>query len=229
MKKIIAFVLLICLCVPAMFACSKIEARSNAKDIVEKYSVSQPTKVFATTKQTVNSVVLDSTYEIITGYVDNAPAFVYKASTEQIRSVEDGGENEEVKDLIKITDVVIEGIEGKGTRTNGGEWKEDGVQWSIGRGRMALNLDGKLLKDVVYEGNTFTCTVPFENVAAVFGTTYSADMASDVLLVIKDDGAVITSIELWYNLKADAEANITTSSMYVKVDYTYDIERITIE
>lgn len=229
MKKILAFALVVCLCVPALFSCASIKTKKTVDNLADKYSVSQPTKVSATTKQTVNELELNSSYEIVTGYVDNAPAFVYTSTVESLRSVDEGGENEEIKQLIKVESKKIEGIEGKGTRVNGGTWDEEANLWSIGRGRMALNLNHKLLKDISYENNTFKCTIPYENVADVLGSSYAADVASDVILVIVDDGAVVTSVELFYNLTANADVHITTSSMHVKVVYTYDIEKINID
>ena len=229
MKKIIALALVICLCVPALFSCTKIKTKKTVDNLADKYAVSQPTKVIATTKQTVNELELNSSYEVVTGYVDNAPAFVYHSTVESIRSVEEGGENEEIKELIKVTSNTIEGIEGKGVRSNGGNWNEEASLWSIGRGRMALNLSNKLLENVEYKDNTFKCTVPHENVAEVLGSSYADDIAGDVTLVIVDDGAVVTSIEMFYNLTANADAHITTSSMHVKVVYTYDIEQINID
>ena len=84
------------------------------------------------------------------------------------------------------------------------------------------------LVNVVYENHTLTFTVPKANVATVFGEEYSKDMSSDVQVKIVDDGAVVTSIELHYNLAGDG-ANLAESEMTVKVVYTYDLERITIE
>ena len=51
----------------------------------------------------------------------------------------------------------------------------------------------------------------------------------DVEVTIVNDGAVITSIELHYFLAANEAANLVESEMTVKVVYTYDLERITIE
>jgi hypothetical protein len=94
---------------------------------------------------------------------------------------------------------------------------------------MALNLDAQYLTDVVYENNTLSFTVPAANVAQVLGEEYSANVTGDVVVKISDDGAVITSIDLHYFLKGDEAAHLVDSEMTVKVIYTYDLERITLD
>ena len=232
MKKIFVFILVIALCATALSSCAVVDwfnglFRSELDDIADMYSVSAPTKVVATTTQKIGALELNCSYEIVTGYVDNSRASVYTVTTEELRTVEEGGKTEEVKDMIKTTTKKTEAIEGFGSRTNGGEWNPDGDVWTIGRGRMAINLAEDALVNVVYENHTLTFTVPQANVATVFGEEYSKDMSSDVQVKIVDDGAVVTSIELHYNLAGDG-ANLAESEMTVKVVYTYDLERITI-
>ena len=228
MKKLVVLLLLVALVVPALFSCNK----TTPVDLVDSmYKVSQPTKVVATTKQIIiaDQLELDGRYEIVTGYVDSKLASVFKMETEEVRSIEEGGQNDEVKDLIKTTTKVVEAIEGKGTRVNGGEWNEDGTVWNIGRGRMALNLDNDFVKTYTYDNHVLTIDVAKENAAQVLGEDYAQYIDSDVHIVIVDDGAVVTSIELTYYTLANAEANLGSTQMYVRVDYTYDIEKITIE
>lgn len=246
MKRIVVFLLVIAMTIPALFSCGKPSEDSNLQTglpnvnlqqltpvqaVAAMYKVSQPTKVVATTKHVLVEDVLElnGKYEIVTGYVDNSPASVYKEQIDTLRSVDEGGQNDEVKDLVKTTSKVIEAIEGKGSRTNGGDWKEDGTVWTIGRGRMSINLQDDLVKNVTYENHTLTLDVPQANVAKVLGEEYAQKIGSDVHVVIVDDGAVVTSIELTYSVAADEEANLDVSEMSVKVYYTYDIERITIE
>ena len=228
MKRTLIFLLVIALCVPALFSCDLL-AGGPMDDVAAMYSVSEPTKVVATTVQNIDGFKLNSSYELVTGYVDNMAASVYTVSTEEIRSIEEGGQNEEVKDLIKASTRKIEAIEGKGSRTNGGSWDAEGTVWTIGRGRMALNLDSSAVENITYENHVLKFVVPKENAATVLGETYAADIDSDVEITIVDDGAVVTSVELHYYLAAKPEANLAASEMTVKVIYTYDIERITIE
>lgn len=246
MKRIAIFLLVIALAIPTLFSCGMPDEDSNlqtglpnvnlqqltpVQSVAAMYKVSQPTKVVAATKQVIiqDYLELEGKYEIVTGYVDNTPASVYKIQTEEIRSVDEGGQNDEVKDIVKTTNKVIEAIEGKGSRTNGGEWNAEGTVWTIGRGRMAINLKDDLVKDVTYEDHKLSFTVPQANAAKVLGEEYAANIDSDIAIVIVDDGAVVISIELSYYIAANEEANLGRSEMYIKVDYTYDIERITIE
>jgi hypothetical protein len=238
MKRIIVFALVLALSVTALSSCAVVDKvlglfGGNQSDIytetMNKYYVSEPTKIVATTKQTIGALELNCSYELITGFVDNVPASVYTVVTEEIRSVEDGGNNEEVKDMIISTTKKTEAVEGIGSRTNGGEWNPLGTVWVIGRGRMALEVREGNVTNATYENNVFTCTVPADKVAAVLGEEYAADVAGEVELKIVDDGAVVTSVELHYFLKGDESINLPQSEMNVKVVYTYDLERITIE
>ena len=229
MKKIVVLLLIAALVVPALFSCNSQITPINLVDGM--YRVSQPTKVVATTKQIIvpDILELDGEYEIVTGYVDSKPASVFKMTTEEIRSVEEGGQNEEVKDIVKTNTRVIEAIEGKGSRTNGGEWNEEGTAWTIGRGRMTLNLSNDIAKSYTYNNQTLNLVVAKENAAKVLGEEYAQYIDSDVNIVVVDDGAVVTSVELTYYIAANEEVNLGRSEMHVKVNYTYDIEKITIE
>ena len=230
MKKIVVLLLIAALVVPTLFSCVE-QVVTPVNVVAGMYKVSQPTKVVATTKQIIvpDILELDGRYEIVTGYVDSKPASVYKMQTEEIRSVEEGGQNEEVKELVKTTSRVVEAIEGKGSRINGGDWNAEGTVWNIGRGRMALNLSNDYVKSYTYNNHVLTLEVAKENAANVLGEEYAQYIDSDVHIVIVDDGAVVVSVELTYFIAANEEANLGRSEMHVKVDYTYDIERITIE
>lgn len=253
MKKIIALVLMAALCVAALTSCALIEQflpgeeapdqkpdqKPDAKpdnkpeadplnDVAAMYNMSAPSKVVATTKQSFGSYELNCSYQLVTGYIDTSLASVYTVTTEELRTVEEGGNTEEVKDMIKSTTKKTEAIEGFGSRTNGGEWNPDGAVWSIGRGSMALNLDKNAVTNVNYENHVLTFTIPAGNAATVLGEQYAKSISGDVQVKIVDDGAVVTSIDLTYNLAGDG-ANLAESTMTVKVVYTYDLERITIE
>ena len=230
MKRILVLMLVVALCLTALTSCKllgKKDEDTTLSQIAEMYSKSAPTKVVTVTKQTIAGVELNCSYELVTGYVDNKNASVYTETIEQIRTVEEGGNTNEVKDLIKTTTKKTEAVEGFGARTNGGDWNPQGTIWVIGRGRMALNLDESCLNNVAYENHTLTFTVSAANAGTVLGAEYATDIEGDVSVTIVDDGAVITSIELHYFLKG--EGNVVASEMSVKVVYTYDLERITID
>lgn len=237
MKKILVFMLVVAISVAALTSCDLIngllgnnveEPQDNTlSKIATMYSMSAPTKVVATTEQKIGSYSLNCSYELVTGHVDDSLASVYTVTTEQLRTVEEGGKSDEVKDMIKSTTNKTESIEGFGSRTNGGEWDPEGSVWTIGRGRMAINLKEEAVTNVNYTDHTLTLVVPQANAATVLGAEYAKNISSDVEITIVDDGAVITSIELHYYLAGDG-ANLDESEMTVKVLYTYDLERITI-
>ena len=229
MKKIIALILVVALCA-ALSSCQFFagEEDTTLSDVTYMYKMSNPTKVVTTTVQDFTHYQLNCRYEIVTGYVDNSRASVYTVTTEELRTVEEGGNTEEVKDMIKSTTKKVEAIEGYGARTNGGEWDPEENVWTIGRGAMLLNLDENVLQNVSYDNHTLTFVVLKADAATVLGAEYATDIASDVQVTIVDDGAVINYVELHYNLVGDG-ADLPETAMTVKVVYTYDLERITIE
>ena len=229
MKKIIVFMLVMALCVTAITSCGKSNPKKIINDINEMYANSAPTKVVATTKQTIASVELNCSYSLVNGYVNNdMAASVYTEIKQELESVENGGATEVIKPLVKETKKVTEAIEGVGSRNNGGSWDSQGSVDVIKPGAMAINLDEEVLKNVKYENNVLTFTIPKADVAKVLGKSYSSDISSDVKVTIVDDGAQVTSIELRYNLNGNEELNLPESQMVVKVEYTYDLETITI-
>ena len=171
MKKIIALILATVLCAVALTSCNLLfpEEDTTLSDISRMYNMSAPTKIVATTEQDFGAYELNCSYEIVTGYVDNSLASVYTVTTEELRTVEDGGNTDEVKDMIKSTTKKTEAIEGFGARTNGGDWDPAGSVWAIGRGRMALNLDATAITNMTYENNVLTFTVPADKAATVLG------------------------------------------------------------
>lgn len=231
MKKIIVLMLTIALCVAAFSSCGLFKKNKEAsplEKVSSMYSQSAPTKIVATTNHTIASLQLNNKYELVTGYVDDAPASVYTVTTEELESVENGGATDIKKPHIKTTTKVTEAIQGIGSRTNGGDWNTQGSVYVINRGGMALNLDEASVTDVNYADNVLTFTIPQANVATVLGADYSSNIASDVKVTIVNDGAVITSVELHYSLAGNAATNLPQSEMVVKVEYTYDLEKITI-
>lgn len=239
MKKIIILALVMALCAACFVACipSKDNNSGNNNnnvvstpldDVAKMYSQSAPTKIVATTKQTIASVELNCEYELVNGTVDNVPASVYKVYTEELESVENGGGTEVIKPLIKSTTRKTESIQGVGSRVNGGDWDPAGTVYTITPGAMAINLDKNSVTNVEYKDNVLTFTVPVANAGTVLGEKYVADIASDVQVTIVTDGAVVTSIELHYSLKGNEAAHLIQSEMIIKVEYSYDLEKITI-
>lgn len=236
MKKVITLALIMALCAVCCVSCIPSKNGSNSNntatnpvdDVAKMYTQSAPTKIVATTKQTIASVELNCSYELINGTVDNLPASVYTVITEELETVENGGGTDVIKPLIKSITRKTEAIQGIGSRINGGEWDPEGVVYSITKGDMAINLDKNCLANVEYKDKVLTFTVSAANAGTVLGSKYAADIAGDVQVTIVTDGSVVTSIELTYPLKGDEAANLVQSQMVVKVEYSYDIEKITI-
>ena len=127
MKKIIISLLIVALCVPALFACDEATGNmaesfpstipqvtppasdspvSDVQAVAKMYEVSQPTKVVAITKQVLIDGILElnCSYEMVTGYIDGLSAYVYKSSVEGVdRLIR--GRNEAVH---RITDLPID-------------------------------------------------------------------------------------------------------------------------
>ena len=260
MKKIIISLLIVALCVPALFACDEATGNmaesfpstipqvtppasdspvSDVQAVAKMYEVSQPTKVVAITKQVLIDGILElnCSYEMVTGYIDGLSAYVYKSSVEGVRSVEDGGRNDEVKPIKETSHTLEEYIEGTGVRVTtvkeneefSGGFDKLAETKAIGKGKMAINLKDKYVEDVEYSDGTLSFTIPEKYVSSVLGKTYAKYISGDVKAVITNDGAQITSIELVYTISGSSSNNVSSSEMYVKVDYSYDIEKITIE
>ena len=231
MKKIIILTLIVALCVPTLFSCAKVKGifGDPTKTVMSMYNASEPTKVVATTKQSFGAYELNCDYELITGQVDGSRASKYTVTEETLESMENAGATATVLPMVKRTTKETVSIEGIGSRVNGGQWNPEGSPWLIGRGAMALNLTKKLIENAEYKDNTFKFTIPQANAAEVISEDFASKIASDVDVVIVDDGAVILSIELHYFLAGDDSANLNKSEMTVKVLYSYDIENITID
>ena len=244
MKKIILLILVVALCTLSFAACQSKNNNNNQNneptpepqvdeyaflaDITTMYKNSAPTKVVASTKQTIASVTLECGYDLVNGFVDNMAASVYTETKQELETVENGGSSAVILPLVKETTRVTEAIETIGSRVNGGNWDPQGSVSTIERGGMAIKLNKDNLKNIKYENNVLTFTIPNANVATVLGKNYTSNISSDVKVTIVNDGAVVTSIQLVYTLAANEEANLPESQMVVKVEYTYDLEEITI-
>lgn len=239
MKKILILALVFALSMVCCVSCipSKNEDTNNQNNqteasplekVTKMYADSKPTKIVATTSQTIGSVVLECSYELVNGLVDNTPASVYIVNTQELETVENGGASDVIKPLIKSVTRKTEAIQGVGSRVNGGEWDPSGEVYPITQGDMAINLDKNSVTNVEFKDNVLTFTIPQANAGTVLGSKYATDIASNVQVTIVTDGSVVTSIELNYSLKGNAEVNLIESEMVVKVDYSYDLEKITI-
>ena len=222
MKKIIALLLVVFTCLSVLVSCAEDEV-----DMVgAMYQNSQPTKVVAVTTQTFDSRKLESKYTLTVGLVDGQSAAIYEGSEDRMRDIESGA-GEEIVGPIETVVTKLWYHEPRGVcdaTTTPYKWDKNAASFIPEKGAVALNVSSKNIKDYTYEGKTLTCTVPQDKTEAVFGEALS----SDASLVIVNDGAVVTYVEISYTAPADGD-NIPAQTVVIKVEYTYDLETITFQ
>ena len=239
MKKIIAFALVLVLAF-AMVSCNITgggtgdgtggtgeSAGENSEKILAYYNRRSPTKSTTVATYTFSDTVLQDVTTLVSGKINgNMTAAVLTSVTQRLRTVADGS-NAAILGSIEVTTTIKEYLEGYGvhTQVNGGLW--GAWDLSLGNfapeeGSIALNLTDSKLLNVKEEGRTFTFTVAAANTEAVFGKA----IASNVDVAIVHDGACVVRIALSY--KEAATATTPETDVKIEVNYTYDIENITI-
>ncbi len=224
MKKIIAIILAIT-CAFAMFSCQ--EKKADPIDTLNAmYKASAPTKVVTNTTEVLGSITLSGTSTLKTGKIDGKIATTYTYSYQELREIEDG-----ISSIEKPWKEVAgskEYLEDKGVRINGGKWDEDGFNFAPSTGSIIVKITKDNTTDFVADEATKTITfkVAAEKTAEVFGEDNA--IAADVTVTVTHDGAVVTSTALSYTLES-SEDEYPDAVVTVKVDYTYDLEEITID
>ena len=223
MKKIIALLLVVCSCLSVLVSCG-----SNDVDSVgAMFKNSQPTKVVATTTQTFEGRVLESEYTLTVGLIDGKSAAIYEGTEDKMRDVESGS-GEEIVGPIETVVTKLWYHEPRGvcdaTQTPY-KWDKNVESFVPEKGAVALNISSKYIKDYTYADKTLTFTVSKEDSEAVFGEALNA--AANVVIV--NDGAVVTYVEISYVAPADSSKNLPEQTIVIKVEYTYDLETITFQ
>lgn len=222
MKKIIA-ILLALTCVVALASCGT----NDVDRVGAMFEASKPTKTVITTTQSFGETILTGEYVLTTGYVDGKIATVYTAEYQELLSVEEGGASDVIQgDVITRTEKK-EYLEGKGVRENGGAWDKNGENFALETGPVSLNLSSEYIKTFTYENNLLRCAVAAANTAEVLGL--AEDLASDVSIEVKDDGASVTVVTISYVIAADADTGVEETNVSIKAEYHYDLEKITID
>ena len=229
MKKIVSLALVLVLCLSMLASCSDKKA---IEKVAEMYENSAPTKVVSTTVQTVGQQVLTSRYSLTTGNIGSLRAAIYEEDYSEMRTVENGGLTDIIYGPISTEPRIYQYIEGKGTRTIHKEtgnvivdWTLEGKAYVIDKGEMAMTLTKKLIENVEYENHVFSFTVPAENTARVFGV--ANNLPVDASVRITDNGAEIISVHIEYTVPADG--TVPDNHVVIDIEYTYNINRITIE
>ena len=226
MKKIISLIVMVA-CILGLVACggggSDIDpAKDPIAAINRMYSVSCPTKIEGTAERKIGDRVYESTEMIIVGKVDGKDAAVYESSYEELASIEEGAETPIVTRVTRV-----EYLEGKGTRTNGGNWDAEGKSFAPTNGSIAINITSETVSNAAFseDGKTFTCTVKAANTAAVFGE--GEGIASDVSVTITTNGTQVTAVEMSWQVAATEETPAV--EVTVRTVYSYDLEVISLQ
>lgn len=224
MKKIIAIILAIT-CAFAMFSCQK-EKADPIDTLNVMYKASAPTKVVTATTEVLGSITLTGTSTLKTGKIDGKIATTYTYSYQELREIKEGISSVE-KPWIEVSGSK-DYLEDKGVRINGGSWDEEGFNFAPAAGSIAIKLTKDNVTDFTADEATKTITfkVAADKTAEVFGEENA--IASDVSVTVTHDGAVVTSTALSYTIES-TEDEYPDAVVTVKVDYTYDLEEITID
>ena len=213
MKKILAGVLVITSILVLLCSCS---SDKQVDKVMDMYNSSVPTGIVAETTQTFGDRVLRGSYSLKKGTVDGKNAMVYEERHQEIYSVEEGS-GSVVTPPIQEVSLVKEYIEGRGVRTDRkGKWASSET---LEIDSIALNLDKKLIDEVAYKNNTLSFIVYASDTEAVFGK----DIGADVSVSIKDDGAYVIGVELFWLIPANEAEQTVLTAANVKITYTYDI------
>lgn len=213
MKKILACVLVIASVLMILCSCSVGE---QVDKTIEMYNNSVPTAILAETTQTFGDRTLKGSYTLKRGTIDGKNAAVYEERHQEIYTVEEGAGATVTPPIDEVT-LVKEYIEGRGVRTDRkGKWVSSET---LEIDSIALNLDKKLMDEIIYKNRTLSFIVYAADTEAVFGK----DMGADVSVSIIDDGAYIIGVELFWLIPANEAEQTVLTSANVKITYTYDI------
>ena len=162
MKKIIALVLAMALCLVVFVSCADNNANeATLAEFTQMYKNSNPTKTVSKTTQTFDNLTFESTKILTIGSVTDSEgtkgAVIYDVLEEQLRSIEDGGKDEEIKDTIETVRKVTLYVEGKGTKNIDPETRKAVGPWNSkntidipARGDIAIFLDSNYITNCKY-------------------------------------------------------------------------------
>ena len=239
MKKIIALILAL-VCVFALAACGEdpVPEKTPEEIAIEAtlacYALSAPTKVVTKTSRDFDGYYeLKGEYILVTGKIDGKLATV-KTYTQDVFRTIDAGSGTDILEPIYQIEGSEEYLEGKGYRTNGGKWAEDGLNFAPTAGSLGIAITTANITEIKYTeskyNNVLSFTVPEENVDAVFGVDEDGnsffDHESDIKVTVTNNGAVITGIVIEYQIEADDE--YPGQNVSIITDYSYELETVTL-
>lgn len=216
-----------------------LEARVDGiQATLDAYADSVPTKVITNTdiefydayETLVYTLVANS--ELITGSKDGKLTTTRVTSIDRILDIA-AGAGEIILEPFSPVKTTEEYQQGLGRRTNGGNWRSDGLNFAPTSRMITLAITADNVTNVKYTeelyNNTLTFTVPVANIDAVFGVDANGDskIVSDtaIKVTVVNNGAVVTSVEIEYERYGDDDT-YPTQVVIMKTEYSYDIQDV---
>ena len=225
MKKIISCILVLA-SVLSLASCLT-TTPSVVTKVANMYDASEPTKIYTTSVQSFDGKTLNSKSTLTIGKIDGMYAAVYISEYDDFADVET--DYESVSPIVRRV-LTKEYVEEKGLRINalqGGNWDANADNFVNNEYTVKLDLRAGVT-DAVYENHKLTFTIPAENTYDVLGTEIDADVEGEIC----DEGAVITSIKLYYIIEEgyDEDNDIVIPETVVEIyaEYSYDRQSITL-
>ena len=231
MKRFIALALVLVMCF-AFVSCAGNDDGALA-DFATMYKNSNPTKMVATTSETFGPLSFKSTKVLTIGKVTDKDgtkdAVIYDVLEEKLRSVEDGGKDEIIKDTIESVHTITLYVDGMGTKNIDtktgkavGNWNTKNSIDIPAKGDIAIYFDTKVITSYTYEGDTLSFVVPASGTLSVFGK----QIDSNVSVSIVKEGAIIKGINIRYSSPANDATGVYASTVEIDISYSYDNEPI---
>ena len=239
MKKIIALILALA-CMLALASCGEDpEPEKTPEEIAIEatlacYAASAPTKIVTKTSRDFDGYYkLNGEDILVTGKIDGKIATVRTYTYDKFRTIEAGSGANVLENIYQETGSE-EYLEDKGYRVDGGKWMDDGLNFAPTAGSISVAITKDNITDITYTeakyNNVLSFTVPEDKVDEVFGVDEDEDSyfdhESDIKVTITNNGAVITSIVIEYEIEADEE--IPGQAVSIITNYTYELETVTL-
>lgn len=195
------------------------------------YSHSRPTKITTNSTQEFSGITLEGTTVLTMSQILGKEVAILENIQDELRSVEDGGKDEYIREEIVTNHTITQYYEGLGTRevnpvnNAAGEWNPDGESFVPAKGAIALDLKLGYIENLSYKGGVLTCTVPGAYTKNVLGT----DTGAEVTLTITTVGGYISEVSLHYVIAADEVNNLGETVVDITATYEYDEQKVSLD
>ena len=236
-KRIIALTLMLACLTLTLFSCG---TPAGVKETNECYANSLPTKIVTETVELVLDKkgkvtnTISGYYVTKTGKIGGLNAATREYTQDKYDSVNAGAGNYIIGAQYQETGLE-EYLEGYGRRTNGGEWRPNGLNFAPAMGTIAvIKISEADITNVKYVeekyNNKLTFTVPINKIEKVFGYDFDGNAViesdSPVRVEITNNGAVVTMVKIYYSV--DASVDFPARDFEITTTYSYDVEKINI-